>query len=111
MAGQDFLIKRIAAKLKLRQAGQDVSPEDAAAITEVLPGAFAELARRNVILAYQDEVDDELVEWLAVWIAQHAADDFGLDMDGGKMEAAEMALRAMAVPDTWSCRRATPDYF
>lgn len=112
MANQDLLVRRVLSELGLQQAGQTPSPQDVANVVEIIPAALEELAERQVIyVADPDDFPNSNLQWLAVWIAQFAATDFGQEKSGDAMMAAEMRLRALSRPDQYVYSPARPDYF
>ena len=112
MATRDLLVRRVLSELGLRQAGQEPSPEDVAAVQEVIPAAVDELALRRVIyIADPNDFEDAYLQWLAVWIAQFVATDFGKEKDGDAMMAAEMRLRSLGNSTEYVYTPARPLYF
>lgn len=90
------LVNRALKLLGVASAGQPIEAEDYAVADAAIEPKFAELARRSVIyVPNPDEIDDELLQWLAILIAQDVAPDFGAAMDTTAITIAESRLREM----------------
>lgn len=90
------LIARVLSLLNKIGAGETPSVEDAALVTTVIDAKAAELARRNVIyIGDTNYIADEAFQWFAMLIAQDMADDFGAQIDPGKIALAESRLKEL----------------
>lgn len=76
-------------------AGQPPSPEDVQQIDARVDGKLQELSRRGIITTEKDQFDDEVVDPLAVILADMAAPSFGQPRKPESRFAAEFTLREM----------------
>jgi hypothetical protein len=79
MATRDQLVREVLKELGVYQAGQDLPPEDFRVIDERLDFEIAALYSQNIYsLDTADDVPDDALIPLAVWIAGNSAQLFGI---------------------------------
>ena len=76
-------------------AGQPPAPEDVQKIDEMIDRKLTQLSRRGIITTEKDKFDEEVLDPLAVLIADMAAPAFGEPRNRESRLEAEFTLREM----------------
>lgn len=94
MADKAQLIARTLSILGKAEAGQTPDEHDVDHLASLIPSCVADLNRKRIVTIEDVEsLDDDLLQWVALYLAQFVAPDFGLPMSAEAMELAKRNLR------------------
>lgn len=111
MADQAQLIARTLSLLGKAESGQPADEHDVALLTSLIPSCVADLQRKRIVeIEDIDSLDDDLLQWVALYLAQYVAPDFGLTMDAAAMELAKRNIRENEA-EAWVYTPVRVDYF
>lgn len=91
---EEDLIRRTLGLLGKTQAGQPLDAEDVALVRDQIASCVADLYRQRVVtIEDTNSIDDELLQWVAMYLAQYVAPDFGLPVDVNMITLALQMIR------------------
>jgi hypothetical protein len=91
---EEDLIRRTLGLLGKVQAGQPLDAEDVALVRDQIASCVADLHRQRIVtIEDTNSIDDELLQWMAMYLAQYVAPDFGLPIDPNVISLALQMLR------------------
>ena len=111
MATRQELIEATLELLNVIAAGQSPSAEDVVKVDKTINGKLSELNRRNIYWSAEtDEFDEEVIDPLAIILANTNAPAFGQPRNPESVRQAEDTLREFRGSD-WSPNDVTPSTY
>jgi len=94
MADKAQLIARTLSILGKAEAGQPLDKHDVDLVNSLIPACVDDLHRKRVVTIEDVEsLDNDLFQWVALYLAQFVALDFGLPVSAEAMELAKRNIR------------------
>lgn len=108
---EEDLIRRTLSLLGKVEAGQPLEAHDVELVRDQIASCVADLRRQRVVtIEDTNSIDDELLNWVALYLAQYVAPDFGLPISADSMALAiRMLNKIEAEPPYYFTLQA--DYF
>ena len=86
---EEDLIRRTLSILGKVQVGQPLEAHDVELVRSLIPSVLADLHRqRAVTIEDSNSIDNELLNWVALYASQYVAPDFGLPISADTMALA-----------------------